>query len=211
VTTGALDTTTATLILAGVISYAAVAAPNTPTDAKGNTYSGLTVQTTGTGARARLYSVANPTVGTGHTVTVTGGTAVVVLVAAYSGSLVVSPFDQENGATGTASPFAAGPVTPSQNNELLVALVGWHTLATVPTIDSGFTVREGFGYSAGDHFGGALADLIQTTGSAQHPAWAFGGAQSSIAAVIATFKAAIATGVSIPVAMSSYRQRRVMV
>ena len=88
----------------------------TVSDSKGNTWTGLTSRV-GAGAAQRLYYCLAPTVGTGHTFTVSGtSTAATIHVYAFFG---VSSYHSESGATGSASPLASGSLTPSANGALV--------------------------------------------------------------------------------------------
>ncbi len=177
-TSAGIDTTGATLL---VIVQSAVSGMSAPSDSKGNTWTKLTEQG-GSGVTA-IYYAANPTVGTGHTFT-QGGTAGSLAVAAFSGALTVAPFDQQSGAAWDgSSPDAAGSVTPSENNELVIAGAG--SSFTGPSIDGGFTIAQYTDFVGGTNYGSALAYLIQTTATAANPSWTTTG---GCAPVCATFK-----------------------
>lgn len=182
-----MDTTGASLLVLAV-SYKEGVAP-TISDSKSNTWTGLTAQENAGGASSvRLYYVANPTVGTGHTFTAAGaGTFPALSVASYRNVLQsVPPFDQQSGAkSASASTLATGSVTPLFNNELLVAAVGAN--ANPVSIDSSFTTR-GLENGSVNNFGCGLADLVQTVAAAVNPTWTINTA-TNLAVVIATFRA----------------------
>src|SRR5262245_32762550 len=71
VTTGSLDTTGANLVVVVFSSYQGGTIVNV-TDNKSNTYSNRTVYQFSGDSRVRLSYVASPSVGTGHTFTVSG-------------------------------------------------------------------------------------------------------------------------------------------
>jgi hypothetical protein len=131
--------------------------------------------------------VANHTVGTGHTFTVSGTSLFQSLIAsAFSGVATASPFDVENGAgSAGATSIATGSVTPSQANSLIVTTVG--SLWSSHSIDSGFTEIADVAYSAGNHFSIAAAYLVQSAASAVNPTWS-GPTSEDSAARIAVFK-----------------------
>lgn len=216
-TSGGLNTTGANFLVAAVSSYEVNAAP-TLSDSNSNAgWTGLTQQTNAGGARVRLFYCLSPTVGSGHTFTLAGaGSYAALAVAAFSGAAASSAFDQQNGATDATSlqTFQPGGVTPSEDNELLVAAVGSGTstvAASTWSIDLGFTVAETEDYTGAAHFALALAYLVQTAAAAKNPTWTFGGAPSAASgpvAVVATFKAASGGGgTAVPVIMNQYRQR----
>ncbi len=183
VTSSAIDTTGATLIVVNVSTYAGATAA-VLSDSKSNTWSALTVKAS-TGTRSRLFYCAHPTVGTAHTFTLsTGSSYPTIAVAAFSGA-DTNPFDQESGAF-TNSPVTTlqpGSLTPTDDRYLVVAGVT-HT-GTAATIDSGFTAST-VDYLDSFHFAGGIAYKIQTTAAAVNPAWTWTTA-SEAATVMATF------------------------
>lgn len=205
-TTGAIDTTGATLL----VRCAAYDGPATVTasDSKSNTWTGLTVRTSGGGAfhKLRIWYVANPTVGTGHTFTF-GGTssAMAGCVSAWSGAKVTSPFDQQNGAGVSSTSAAPGSITPSEDNELIIAGCSFEGSRTL-SIDGGFTITNQVNFSGGSNYGVGMAYLIQTSLAAANPSWSWSGSADA-AAAIASFKAEPVSGSVIPVFMNQYRQR----
>lgn len=177
----AIDTTSATLLVASASSWS-----NNPSvsDSKGNTWTSLTDQTRNN-YHNRLFYVANPTVGTAHTFS-NGGAFPGLAVASFSGVKVTTPFDQENGATSGTTPISTGSVTPSENNELVVAGLGFEP-TSVSSINGGFTIAATSINSGG--VGASLAYLVQTTAAAANPAWTTAG-NGDLEATIATFKSA---------------------
>lgn len=203
-TSSAVNTTGATLLILLAVYFSASAAP-TISDSKGNTWVPLTAQVT-TG-QSQLFYCANPTVGTGHTFSALGSTSfAAVSVAAYSGANA-APFDQQNGATGSANSLATGSVTPSADNELVIA--GWGlALAGEPSsssVNGGFTGINTAPNVSGNSFGIYLAELIQTTATAANPVLSYGNS-STVSGVIATFKVAAATGITFDAASNSGTQ-----
>jgi len=213
VSTSAIDTTGANLIV--LFTTSDLATFPVVADSKSNTWTGLTTFGGGTGFKpeVKIWYCLNPTVGSGHTFSnnPSGTGYPSIAVAAFSGA-GSSPFDQQNGFSSgdtTALTIQAGSITPGQDNELLIAGVGWTLSAGVNgrTIDGGFTkLVDG---DSGAHFYGiALAYLIQTTAAAANPTWDYSGVGTVFAgsATIASFK--IPGGAAVPVFMNSYRQMR---
>jgi len=182
-TSSAVDTTGADLLVA-VLSYFS-SSSKTLTDSKGNTWTQLTRRNQGSYSTQIIYSV-NPTVGTGHTFTNPGGSFPALMVAAFSDSNTTAPFDVENGASKTSgTTLQTGSVTPSENNELLIA--GIVHDKTGITIDSGFTELFDIAYSAGNYMAGGFGYKIQTTAGAENPTFTVA-SSGTAAAAIATFK-----------------------
>lgn len=172
-TTSSMDTTGADLLVAILNFYHIdVVSPATITDSKGNTWSTV-LSTVATNYTLRQY-VSRPTsVGTAHTVSwgeSTDPTYPSLIVFAFSGS-VASPADQSTGATkASGTTLATGSVTPTENNEVLVAGAGWDAAAT-PTIDSGFSTPVQVSAVGAQHVAVAASYKIQTTAGAENPTW----------------------------------------
>ena len=172
VTTSAVDTSGADLITVGVSSGSL--SLMTVTDSKSNSYTNKTLQTDGATVSNYHAFVQAPTVGGSHTFTVgSAATFPTIFVAWWSGS-VSTPFDAESGADtgGVGSTTGApGSITPAESNELFV--VGATTNGSAPafSIDSGFTITDSVGLSAGNAYGGAFAYKIVSDTSAQNPTW----------------------------------------
>lgn len=181
-TTAAIDTTGANLIVLAVNRAVGV----TPTDSKSNTWTSLTSR--GTDPFTTIWYVFNPTVGTGHTFAVSVGNSYPsIFVSAWSGA-VTSPFDAENGASSaSASTLQPGSITPSENNELVITVVGSTVEGTTYSINGGFTITNQVDGADSLAYGGAMAYLIQTTAAAANPTWTLSGVRSCSAA-IACFK-----------------------
>ncbi len=166
-------------------------------DSKGNTWTQLTGYNTGADAYVKVWYVANPIVGTGHTFTVgTGGSVdASAYIAGFSGVVTSAPFDQQNGATvASSATIQPGSITPTQADCLIICgLSSYDASALTATINSGFTITDQAGFSSGNYFGGGLAYLVQSTASAVNPTWAAGSSFTNAAAAIASFKPAVAT------------------
>src|SRR5262245_1159834 len=135
VTTAGIDTTNASLLVVCVVQGST--ANDGISDSKGNTWT-VGADSTANGLRARFYFVASPTVGTGHTFTLSdSGSFPTIFAAAFSGALAASPKDQQNGTGGlTLTTLQPGSITPTQDNEVLVTGVLTAVNTATPTIDS---------------------------------------------------------------------------
>lgn len=160
-TSAAIDTTGATILIIGASFQNGV----TPTisDIKGNAWTGLTAQSSSSPA-FRLYYVANPTVGSGHTFTFSGTSIFsAAMIAAFSGVKATSPFDAENGVqTSFVGTLAIGSVTPANANSLMVAGATYNG-GTATGFSAGFTTTDTpIAFGTGVNYGCALAWNIVT-------------------------------------------------
>jgi hypothetical protein len=195
-TSAGIDTTGANLIVLGVVSYSAVG-DATVSDSKGNTpYVGLTKYTATALQYVKIFYFLSPTVGSGHTFTVTSSAGFsAMVVASFSG---VSAFDagKDTGAS-TASAVTTlqvGSLTPSVDNCLMVTVVGLNASSSTPTIDSSFNAATEFqNYVGSTNFGAALSYQVQTTATARNPTWTFS-LTTGAAAAMAVFKPPAAGG-----------------
>lgn len=186
VTSGAIDTSGATLIVISTVSYNIVSeiSASDVTDSKSNTWTPLTGYV-GTLVRNRLFYCVNPTVGSGHTFTATKNTGYPsIVVTAWSGNSA-TPGDQDAG----GGDFTPGPITPSEDNCLIISAMGASNAAAA-SINSGMTISDDIQYNPGQYFGTAMAYKIQTTAASIGPTWSGPNAEVSC---IASFKAAAAT------------------
>lgn len=186
VTTSGINTTGADLIVVGTVQYEGGAVLGTLTDSKGNTWTALTAQTVASDPYSRLYYCLAPAVGTGHTFTFAGTFIFpAIFVAAFSGS---SAFDVQAGsaAASQAGSFTSASITPSQNGDLIINLMGAGA-GTSFAIDSGFTTTDTLNFNSGVAYGGGLAYLFQTTAAAVTPAWTWTGS-ANVAVPEAAFK-----------------------
>lgn len=190
VTTGAIDTSGADLLVAALSFYTPGV---TISDNKGNSWTPLTPEATFTNGTQLAYC--RPTSkGGGHTFTANraSGDFPSVYVLAFSGSNA-SPFDSESGATATGSPSGVQPgsLTPTVNNSLLISAFG-AIFGYASAIDSGFTAQQAVAFIGSV----AIAYKIQTTASAENPFWTFnaggtgGPAGDKCSSTLAVFKPA---------------------
>jgi hypothetical protein len=176
VTTGAIDTTGASLIVLVCSAFGALA----PADSQGNTWTGLTNQVCISSLiNVRIYYCLSPTTSATHTFSNTGSaTYPSINVQAWSG---YGAFDTENGASNINGPdaFQGGSVTPGQNNSLVISAIGSGSNATnVPSINQSFTITT---YSTFNGTGepSGLAYLEQGTAAAVNPQWTWVGANNA--------------------------------
>lgn len=197
-TSSAIDTTGASLLVVVLVYYEPSTAP-TITDSKSNSWTGLSVTSITNEDAIKILYAQNPTVGSGHTFTVSGAaTYPSICVAAFSGTVTASVFDVENGnsSTGAVTSITTGSITPAQDNELIVAGLCQYTGGT-PTIDNGLSVADSVNQNAGVYFASGLAWKQQGVAAAINPAWSFA-STPNVVARIASFKAA-AGGAAVPV------------
>ena len=194
-TSGAIDTTGANLLVLSISEDSASSA--TISDSKSNTWTALATSTS-TNVKSTIYYVASPTVGSGHTFTSTGLVqASLAIASAWSGANS-TPFDQENGQVSNVggTSLQTGSVTPSENDELLIAMVGCNAepLGGTFSVDLSFTIVQENIFVAGTNYAGAQAYQIQTTATAINPTFSWTGSSNNKSARIATFKIASGGG-----------------
>lgn len=193
ITTPAINTTGATLLVIHYGNYESGASVNQPpTDSKANTWIALTAHGVAAGPRSRFWYAKSPIVGSGHQFT-TSNTAnyAAMSVAAFSGAHLTAPFDQENGATAASGspPQSCGSITPSVNGALIVAgMSEYDNFVGAFTINSGLTILGVLRFASASNFGSAMAYLVQTSAAAINPAWSWtsGGDQRGVS--VASFK-----------------------
>lgn len=176
----AVDTTGSKLFIAAVINYSAGASSQLDasniTDTGGNTWTPLTIYSSGGDPRIRLYYVINPTTNASHTFRFDPSVfnnypSIYVLCFSADGTVT---YDSENGAgllTNVTS-AAAGSIIPAADNELLITFVGLTTASTNPTIDSSYTLDNYINGGSGQYTIGA-AYQIQTTATTRNPTWSW--------------------------------------
>jgi hypothetical protein len=187
ITTSAIDTTGATLIVVCVSETSGVI--NTPTDSKSNTYTPLTNRDTGASVAVRLFYCENPTAGSGHTFSYTHNSAFpAIAVQAHGGTLTASSLNTETGATGAAvTSIQPGSISPAAASDLFVTGLSFGA-SRVVSIDSSFTISDQVDYlSAGGNFGIGMA--YKSSGTAENPTWSWTPALSP-AVAMASFKEA---------------------
>lgn len=173
VTTSAVDTSTADLIIINVGWYSGISAVLIVTDSKGNLYTPLTAHTNASSVVDQLFYCPQPITGSGHTFTATGGDAIYpgINVLAVSGS-AVAPFGAESaGGTATAaSTIQPGSLTPAADNALMVTGVGWDGDSAGVSVNQSF-VANVLPFAVTFNEGAALAYLVLAVAAAKNPTW----------------------------------------
>lgn len=189
-TTPAIDTSGATLLVAVQVDYLG---SGSLVDSKSNTW--LTaIPPKGSQPYLRILYVKSPTVGTGHTFTLTATLQYPFLaVAAFSGCDTAAPLDQTSFATGSATTMSAGSITPGVANEVVVAASLASGVGAI-TIGSSYVVSDTGAYVGSTAFGGGLAYIVQGAAAATNPAWTCSGGLAG--AQLASFKASATTTVT---------------
>lgn len=190
-TSSSINTTGASLLVA-YISESTTSNP--PTDSKSNTWTGLTSRVGSFANISRLWYVANPAVGSGHTFTLSASTPSGCFVA-FDGVSLSSPFDQENGSDINNDPTSQpGSITPSVNDTVVLTGLGGVTDFPGGSINSGYTITNFEALNLGNFFSSALAYIVQTTATATNPTWTWSQTVtpgvSGNSVVIANFKPA---------------------
>jgi hypothetical protein len=189
-TTGAIDTTGANFIVVGV--HLGGGGTGALSDSKSNTWTGLTQYNSGNGFYVQLFYSESPTVGSGHTFSISGSANYPSLTMAAFSGVASSSFDVQNGnGIGFGHPISTGSVTPGQANELLIAALSYN-VHSAASIGSGFTLVENVFSPSFGYVESGLAYLIETTATAQNPSFSWGATDSQASAAIASFKAAAA-------------------
>ncbi len=171
VTTSAIDTTGATLLVVSITG--AINDIHLPSDSKSNTWTGLSIATAPGGVSNKLFYAENPIVGSGHTFDFSvAGTYPSIEVLAFSGAATTSVFDVDSWNSSNTSPtISVGPVTPSGNGYIIVSGLYDDSATVAPSIDSGFTVSDSIAQNGGNSYGSAAAYLIQGTAASVTPTW----------------------------------------
>lgn len=191
VTVGPINTTGANLIVLSVAkNQSGIVGAYTLTDTKSNTPIQLTPQSSSAQATV-LYYYALPTVGSGHSWTLTTtGSAIfpTASVAAFS-LLASSPFESETGAFSSSalSSFQPGSLTPAEDGALVISGVSFFT-GTGLTVNSGFS--SAFTDYAGNNLAGGIGWLIQGSKAAANPTWSITANFGQVCSTIAVFEPA---------------------
>lgn len=162
-------------------------------DNKGNTanYVSLTPTSAGTAPNGHHWFLRNATIGTSHTVTVTGagGLLVSACVQTFDGLANTGVVDQENHAAGvTGTGCQAGSITPGANNSLIVVGISYEITVSVTSIGSGFSIAGTADGSPGVAYGVGVGYLApQAIAASVDPAWVVN-LTSTKDCVIASFK-----------------------
>ena len=153
-------------------------------DNKGNTYVKRVNKVNGS-VTAQIYDCLTPTVGTGHTVTVTNSSFYTALIQSWSGFTAGAVFDTSNSNSTTGTSCTSGSVTPAASGSLLICIgVPPDHSSGVMSVDSGFTIIDQAQYLGGVAEGGCASYLVQTSATAENPStsgWTSGACVAAIA------------------------------
>ena len=186
VTSSAMDTTGANLIVVSVAAYSSLG--SNLTDSESNTWTALSSDSNGTSLERIFYCI-SPTTSSSHTFTFNQSSTYPSIAAiAFSG---VSAFDSENTSTQSSSSttIQTGSVTPPVDGCLVFAGVCSAQGAIVTAIDSGFTLETAIQHVSAVNMGSGSAYLIQSSASPVNPQIT-SSSSNYLAASIAVFKPA---------------------
>lgn len=189
-TTGSINSTNADVIAIAAVCYTFGGKSITNiTDNKGNTYVEKTQYTNGSSAdRISWWVCEAPTgTGTGHTFTLTCtvGALPTMLVQAWSGSKGAGSTDQVVGANnGFNTPLTVPTLTPSVNNELVLAAFGARRNGT---IDSGYATAANVTYNGAAHIAESVS-YKQPVSASTGPSWTFVNSPSNTICTSISFK-----------------------
>lgn len=186
VTTAAINTSGASLIVVAVGQFANNTTDPVVTDNQGNTYTALThYWPTGVDRNGiQIFYVLNPTTGASHTFSVaTSANYGAVTVLAFSGGTPAFENQNGNNANWVGTTIQPGSITPAGDNELFVTAATVGASSTISAIDSSFTLQA-TGKSDGTLI--KIAYKIQTSGSPENPQ--FTSSSDNGAAAMAAFK-----------------------
>lgn len=142
----------------------------TPTDSKGNTYTGFTSRFN----QLQWFKCNAPCiVGTNHTWSATNtGARPSIGVLAAAGCETIQP-DQQTGANASINP---GAVVPTEDGELVLGAVKFTSIATPPIAlaTAGYTTDESLDNTT-NGVGLAFGHIIQTMATSTDPTWNQGG------------------------------------
>lgn len=194
-TSGAIDTTGATLLVL-IIGDANVQLQSV-SDSKGNVWNQAVASPLDANVQSSIWFACGPglSVGAAHTFTVNrAGTFPTFCVAAFSGSATdfVNSNNNNKATTAGATSLQAGSVTPSKNNCLVIAAIGYRD-TTALAINGGFIITDQCPFIGATAIGSGLGYLIQTTAAAANPTWSWTNSVGA-AATIAYFQVPPASG-----------------
>ena len=196
-TTASIDTTGCT----GIFIHAAYGPYTTATmsDSKSNTYSSAILIADDNGNRSNIFYCANPTVGTGHTFTISGTAIYATLKVLACSGTNTSQTPQTSSVKGSGVTIQPGSITPSENDMLVVT--GLSSDVTFGTIspDSPFSSNyNAINDNGSTHKSNGSAREIQTTATARNPTWTYSSTSGYYkCCTMATFKASAAPATTI--------------
>ena len=140
----------------------------TVSDNKSNTWTGLPAG----GGTGKIWYCVNPTVGSGHTFTISLSTGAIFAMA-FSGSGTPYPLDSQLGSSVTGTSLQPGNIVPANGGELFVSGLALGGNSGSAAIDSGFTLADSINGISGTSYGGGSAYLIQNIAAAKNPTWSW--------------------------------------
>jgi hypothetical protein len=144
-----------------------------------------------------IYYVLNPTVGPGHTFTLSGSQFMSGSVEAFSG---VASIGQTSGTNaGSGSSVQPGSITPVGNGHLFIGAISENGAPTDNSVavNSGFTITDQQPFTSGQFFGSAMGYLIQSAAAAVNPTFSWSGGAAAVNAAMVEFLPTVVTGHSV--------------
>jgi hypothetical protein len=176
VTTPAINTTGANLIVISTGNHANGVVPSNIGDSFGNTYVAAGSAAANFGGDSRIFYCYAPIVGTGHTFTFIGTNYGAMQVTAWSGA-AASPVDQGTGGwlDASVSSYPGPTITPTANGELIIAAAMIDNTAGpgYASVSGGFAFSDSDAGASGLNCPSAQAWLIQATAGAAGPTWTY--------------------------------------
>lgn len=170
-TTGSIDTTGATGLY---IWGAGLNSGITISDSKSNTWTQSTSYSGGADNVVLWYVDAVPTVGTGHTFTLSGSGFFTWGYIVASGMKTSSSFDGTTGNAATGATIQPGSLNPGAGRHLLITVMSSEGVSGTWTgVDLSFAIQDQQDFNGGVNYEGAVATLIQTSGSSVNPTATF--------------------------------------
>lgn len=161
----AMTTTGATLLVAEVCVDSQATDVSNWSDSLTNSWTALTNTANGT-MNCNTYYAGNATVGAAQTFSyVASGSLASCVVASFSLVKAASPLDKNS----VASDLAPGAITPTENGELIVGMLGLFTTPN-PTGCTGCTIIQ-IQPASGGVLGASMGYFIQTTAASTNPTW----------------------------------------
>lgn len=200
-TSAAIDTTGANFLVVCITSSVGSTFFGSLTDSKTNTWSVAQDWINNTGGYVRIMYAVNPTVGTGHTFTVTYSAGsppyIVLAVASYSGMQTASVLDQTATGSGTSASLATSSTGTTTVADELLIMTGTVSNGSNSTFTgtNGFTVRSQYGRADLGEIGFLADRIVSATGTYAGTA-TWGGSSGAFIAALATFKG-VSTGVEL--------------
>lgn len=195
-TTGIVDTSGANLIVLAVAAYTGVTlAAGDISDNKSNTSWVLAGGATYGPDATRIHTFYHltPSVGTGHTFTVTKTSSFCSsAVASFSGAHTSPYLSQDGGNATSTSVLPVTGVTPSEADCLVVSALADNDGGTL-TDPAGFTRTNRQVKDPGNAYGIALAYMIQGAAALARPSWT-SASSVELATQVVAFKSAVVAG-----------------